>query len=123
MDRKINKKRALHVLLTCGSGIATSSLIQPEVEGIIAKLTNNNYILDKGTVYDIPGYSPYARKNIDIVLSTVAVPQNMAGKITVPVVVIFKLLYGSNEDKEEIIKRIKQVLQEIGYSSENNEFK
>lgn len=114
-DQGNKRKKVLNVLVVCGSGIATSSMVQPAVEEILAKLTSNRYTIDRGAVSDIPGYSSRARNNVDLVLSTVPISKDMASKVTVPVVVVSGLLYGDYMTREKVVKEIKQVLQEIGY--------
>jgi galactitol-specific phosphotransferase system IIB component len=103
----IEKKRekTLRVLLVCGSGIVSSELAAPRVEDILSELTHNNYILYKGTIYDIPKYSSEGR--IDVALSTAPVNSDLLSQIKVPVVIITALLMGK---KEKVVEELKKIL-------------
>lgn len=96
----MSRKALKNIMLVCGSGIATSSLIAPMVEEIL-KDNKINYKLIKGSINDISTYD----KNVDLVLTTVPLPKEVSERV--PVVVVIELLAGK---KEEVSKKIMKTL-------------
>lgn len=105
MNNEKEEKQSLKVLLVCGSGIVTSTLVAPEVESILNDLTHNNYVLHKGTIYDAPKYS--ANGEVDVILTTVPFPPDLLKQIKVPVITVTDLLRGR---KKKVLEELQRVL-------------
>ncbi|MGB9591305.1 MAG: PTS sugar transporter subunit IIB [Candidatus Kryptoniota bacterium] len=89
------------VLLVCGSGIVSCTLIAPVVEEILNE-TPYNCELIKGRFHDIPLHI----KTLDLILTTVPLPKDVASG-TVPVVVVTRLFGGAKEEvKQQILKAL-----------------
>ena len=80
----------IKILIACGSGIATSTVVQEKVK-VILKDANIRANIIKGTVSEIPSKS----QNVDLVLVTT----NYRKAIDVPLIPVFGLISGINEDK------------------------
>ena len=89
------------VILVCGSGIVSCTLIAPIVEEILAESPYNCELI-KGRFHDIPLHI----KTLDLILTTVPLPRDIA-TAGVPVVVVTKLFGGAKEEvKQEILKAL-----------------
>jgi galactitol-specific phosphotransferase system IIB component len=96
--QKIKKK----VMLVCGSGIVSCTLIMPPVEEILESSPFRCELI-KGRFHDIPSRID----NLDLILTTVPLQDEFDLK-GVPVVIVMGLFGGGN--KEEIRKQIHEAL-------------
>lgn len=89
------------VMLVCGSGIVSCTLIAPIVEDILNE-TPYSCELVKGRFHDIPLHM----KTLDLILTTVPLPKDIVSG-TVPVVVVTRLFGGAKEEvKQQILKAL-----------------
>ena len=96
-QRKIRKK----VMLVCGSGIASSTLVAPTVEEIL-RASPYNCELIKGGLGDLKDKID----QIDLLLTTITLPGDM-GLTDVPVVTVTGLFSGEKERiKVEILEKL-----------------
>lgn len=93
----------IKILIACGSGIATSTVVQEKVKTIL-KEAEINASINKCTISEIPGKAA----NVDLILVTSNYNKDV-GKEIVPV---FGLISGINEDKiaEDIINKCKVIM-------------
>jgi len=91
------------VMLVCGSGIVSSTLIAPVIEEILEK---SPYLCEliKGRIHEIP----QRLKDLDLILTTVPLRGIDVGKV--PVVVVTGLFAGRREEVE------KQILEALSRS-------
>lgn len=82
--------KEVKILIACGSGIATSTVAQEKVKKILAEASIPARIT-KGTVSQIQSLA----NSVDVVMVTTKYP----GTIDKPVVQVFGLISGINEDK------------------------
>lgn len=82
--------KEIRILIACGSGIATSTVAQEKVKRILAEAGIPARIT-KGTVSQIQSLA----NDVDVVMVTTKYP----GTIDKPVVQVFGLISGINEDK------------------------
>ncbi len=100
----MNKNKRLNVMLVCGSGIATSTMVYPVVEDILRD-GGYNYRIIKGNFHDIKNHA-----NLDLVLTTMAsLPQEIVD-MNIPIVHVAPLLYG---DKANVEKNIYDALEKM----------
>lgn len=102
---KRQKKQKKKVMLVCGSGIVSCTLIMPPVEEIL-ETSPYRCELIKGRFHDIPARID----QLDLILTTVPLPEEFDLK-GVPVVVVMGLFGGKN--KEEIKKEVHKALESI----------
>ncbi|SKC88072.1 PTS sugar transporter subunit IIB [Maledivibacter halophilus] len=95
------KKDKKRIMLVCGSGMVSSTLVYPMVEEIL-KEGGFRYEIIKGGFNDIKKYA-----NINMILTTVSpLPKNVV-EMGIPVVVVTSLFKG---DKESVRDNIYEVL-------------
>ena len=100
----MNKSRKLKVILVCGSGIATSTMVYPVVEDILREGGYNFHII-KGNFHDIKNYT-----NLDMILTTmVSLPKEVIN-LGVPIVYVSSLLHGN---KTDVAKNIYDILEKM----------
>jgi galactitol-specific phosphotransferase system IIB component len=89
------------VLLVCGSGIVSCTLIAPIIEEILNESPYSCELI-KGRFLDIPSQLD----KLDLILTTVPLPNDIVSG-TVPVVVVTKLFGGAREEvKQQIFKAL-----------------
>ncbi|SPF69458.1 protein-Npi-phosphohistidine-sugar phosphotransferase [Propionibacterium ruminifibrarum] len=95
--------KEVKILIACGSGIATSTVAQEKVKKILAE-ANIPAKITKGTVSQIQSLA----NSVDIVMVTTKYP----GTIDKPVVQVFGLISGINEDKvaQQVVDTCRAVL-------------
>lgn len=98
MSHRKNKK---NIMLVCGSGIVSSTLVAPMVEEILQE-GKLRYELIKGRIHDIASRI----EDLDLILTTVPLPKEVS-ESKVPVVVVTDLMGGR---KEEVARRIMEAL-------------
>lgn len=95
--KKIKKK----VMLVCGSGIVSSTIVTPTIEEIL-RASPYNCELIKGRLSDLKDRV----HQIDLLLTTVALPKDI-GQGDVPVVTVTGLFSGEKEKlKQEILEKL-----------------
>ena len=99
----INKQ--LRIMLVCGSGIASSSMIMPQVEKLLDEL-HYNYKIIKGSFKEIKD-----TPNLDLVLATMLTMPTYVQELGIPTVCVAKLFRG---EKEPIKLEIKKALHDEG---------
>ncbi len=97
----MRERRTKKVMLVCGSGIVSSTLVAPMVEDILER-GGWRYRLIKGRLHEVSG----RLKDLDLILTTVPLPAEIA-EAGVPVVVITELFAGK---KEAIARQIQDAL-------------
>lgn len=98
---KSGKKR---IMLVCGSGIVSSTLIMPPIEEILSECPYNCELI-KGTFNDIP--LKMKSGGLDLILTTVSPLPKSIEETGVPVVVVTQLFRG---EKTEVSKEIREKL-------------
>ncbi|MBE6476774.1 MAG: PTS galactitol transporter subunit IIB [Propionibacteriaceae bacterium] len=95
--------KEVKILIACGSGIATSTVAQEKVKKILAE-ANIPAKITKGTVSQIQSLA----NSVDVVMVTTKYP----GTIDKPVVQVFGLISGINEDKvaQQVVDTCRAVL-------------
>lgn len=95
--------RELKILIACGSGIATSTVVQEKVKELLEG-ENIPAKLIKGTV----GQVEKLQEDVDLILITTRYNK----ELDKPVIPAFGLISGINEDKlkEEIVSTCKEIL-------------
>jgi galactitol-specific phosphotransferase system IIB component len=101
--KKDIKKR---IMLVCGSGIVSSTLVLPPVEDILEKSTYKCELI-KGTFNEIP--LVMRTKKIDLILTTVSPLPQAVIDTGIPVVYVTQLFKG---EKEEVAKKVYEALGE-----------
>jgi galactitol-specific phosphotransferase system IIB component len=97
--RKVKKK----IMLVCGSGIVSSTLVMPVIEEILEEILRGNYELIKGRIHEVPG----RLKDLDLILTTVPLTPDIQ-KAGVPIVTVTGLFAGKKEEiKQKIIEALK----------------
>lgn len=97
------RKERKKVMLVCGSGIASSTLVAPTVEEIL-RASPYNCELIKGGLGDLENMV----HRIDLILTTINLPDDIVQK-GFPVVVVTGLFSGENERvKLEILEKLEQ---------------
>ena len=96
-------KKQLRVMLVCGSGIASSSMILPQCENCLDEL-GYNYKIIKGSFKEIKD-----TPNLDLVLATMLTMPTYIKELNIPTVCVAKLFRG---DKENIKAEIKKALKD-----------
>jgi len=96
------QKPKRHVLLVCGSGIVSCTLIMPPVEAILESSPFRCELI-KGRFLDIP----QRINQLDLILTTVPLPKDI-DLHGVPVVVVMGLFTGQ---KEQIKSQVHEALQ------------
>lgn len=97
------KKPKKKVMLVCGSGIVSSTIVTPTIEDILRESPYNCELI-KGTIGDLKD----RLDKVDLILTTVALPDNFT-KGQVPIIVVTGLFSG---EKERIKKEVLGKLQE-----------
>ena len=97
--KKANTKR-FRIMLVCGSGIVSSTLVHPMVEDILQN-NNYNYEIIKGGFNDIKG-----KTNIDLILTTMAEFPQEIKDMGIPIVVVTSLFKGDTAGVEKEINKI-----------------
>lgn len=95
-------KKHLRVMLACGSGVCTSSLVVPMVEEILDN-EGYNYEIIKGSIFQIKDHP-----NLDICLTTFTQIPKDVEELGIPVVSFAPLFKG---DKETVLRNIKRGLE------------
>lgn len=90
------------VMLVCGSGIVSCTLILPPVEEILES-SSYRCALIKGRFHDIP----QRIKELDLILTTVPLPADLETQ-DVPIVVVMGLFGG--QSKDEIRREVHEAL-------------
>ena len=90
------------VMLVCGSGIVSCTLIMPPVEEILESSPYRCELI-KGRFHDIP----LRIKQLDLILTTVPLPKDLDIR-DVPVVVVMGLFGG--QSKDEIKRQVHEAL-------------
>lgn len=95
----------IKVFIACGSGIATSTVLQERVKKLF-DANNINYSINKGTISQIRSE---VKKN-DLVLTTTKIQK----EYDTPVLQAFGLLTGINEKeiREKILETVETILKE-----------
>lgn len=94
-------KDRVKVMLVCGSGIVSSTLVYPMVEDILRD-NKYNYEIIKGSFHEIKNHS-----NVDLILTTMTHIPPEVEALNIPVVMVTALFKG---DTESVSKDINQVL-------------
>jgi galactitol-specific phosphotransferase system IIB component len=102
VSKKPIKKR---IMLVCGSGIVSSTLILPPVEDILEKIPYRCQLI-KGTFNEIPHVMKSGR--IDLILTTVSPLPKEVIDTGIPVVVVTPLFKGQ---KDEVAKSVLEALE------------
>lgn len=90
----------VRVMLVCGSGIVSSTLVYPMVEDILRD-NGYNFEIIKGGFHEIKNYS-----NIRLVLTTMAQVPPEVVSLNIPVVVVTDLFKGDSDRITEEINRV-----------------
>ncbi|EEI86071.1 PTS system, Lactose/Cellobiose specific IIB subunit [Anaerococcus lactolyticus ATCC 51172] len=94
--------KKIKVLVACGSGIVTSTIVQEEIKRIAIE---NNIDIDikKSTISEVES----KQNEFDVIFTT----SNYRNKLETPHLSVFGLVSGINKDKniEDIIKILKQL--------------
>ena len=91
--------KQLKVMLVCGSGIASSSMILPQCERCLDEL-GYNYKIIKGSFKEIKD-----TPNIDLVLATLLTMPDFIKELNIPTVSVAKLFSGDRENVKAAIKK------------------
>ncbi|KAB7896335.1 PTS galactitol transporter subunit IIB [Rouxiella sp. S1S-2] len=93
----------IHILVACGSGVATSTLAADEVKSVCEEYGITRYKINKCSMSELIGEI----NNADIVLTT----NNYKGEIDKPYMNIMGFVTGINEDA--LRKKLGVVLQQL----------
>lgn len=94
------KSERINIMLVCGSGIVTSTLVYPQVESILQK-NHYNYRLIKGGFHDIRNHP-----NVNLILATMTDVPSEVKKLDIPVIAVTALLKGDTAEIEEQINAV-----------------
>lgn len=97
--------KEVKILIACGSGIATSTVVQEKIKDILSEAKIPAKII-KGTV----GQVQDLQQDVDVIMLTTRYNK----PLTKPVLSVFGLISGINEDKikEEIIETCRKIAEE-----------
>ena len=109
MFKKKNKppkpvKKKIKLILVCGSGIASSTLVYPMVEDLLRD-NGYDYEILKGTFNDVKNYM-----DLDMVMTTLTyLPQEVID-LNIPIITVTTLLKGDYETIGTIVEEVKKVM-------------
>ncbi len=93
------KKKRIRVMLACGSGVCTSSLVIPMVEDILDDC-GYSYDIVKGSIFEIKNHP-----NLDLVMTTMTnMPEDVL-ELGFPIVSYAPLFKGDSDTVQKNIKR------------------
>jgi galactitol-specific phosphotransferase system IIB component len=95
---KQNKKK-LRVMLVCGSGIASSSMVVPMVEDMLNE-EGYSYTLIKGGFKDIKN-----TPDVDLVLATMLTMPSDVKELNIPIVTVAGIFKGDTTTIKESIRK------------------
>lgn len=93
------KKKTLRIMLVCGGGVCSSSLVKPMVEDMLDEM-GLRYQLIQGSYVEIKNYS-----NIDLVLTTLTVMPSDVLALNLPIVSVASIFKGQTDDIKANIHR------------------
>ncbi|GFN37097.1 PTS sugar transporter subunit IIB [Tepidimicrobium xylanilyticum] len=97
--------KEVKILIACGSGIATSTVVQERIKEILSEAKIPAKII-KGTV----GQVPDLQDDVDVIMLTTRYNKPLSK----PVLSVFGLISGINEDqiKKQVIETCKKIAEE-----------